>query len=442
MSGPSLSRRLGGPEPIEVIVAEILARVEVSRLSLRSVMEDYFKQRPRLKQARGLARAYATGVLRTYRIVDELADRVLGLDPEFLPPFERNLLRALLYEARFRDVRDERILAIGARYGFEEMDRAALRRVRELDVKELVRGLSPVARMAVEYSQPDWVVEYLVKLLGSRDARRLLKAFNREPTTWIRVNTARISVERLESRLRRRGIIVERDEHLPFMLRVVRSEVNISRIPEYGRGLFYIQDKGSALAAHLLGGESQVVVDVTAAPGGKASLLHQLWSSEVVALEIKRKRAMIMRKLLGRLGAWKVYTVVADSRVAPLRGRFSKVIVDPDCSSLGRLGHSPEMRLWIKPSVIRKYAFEQRALLKVAYDLLERGGELVYSTCTLTLEENEENIAWALESLGMELLEARPRVGLPGLLGLRETQRLYPHLHGTTGFFIAKLRKE
>ena len=441
MGGPSLSRRLGGPEPIEVIVAEILARVEVSRLSLRSVMEEYFKQRPRLKQARGLARAYATGVLRTYRIVDELADRVLGLDPEVLPPFERNLLRALLYEARFRDVRGERILAIGARYGFKEMDRAALRRVRELDVKELVRGLSRVARMAVEYSQPDWVVEYLVKLLGLRDARRLLEAFNREPITWIRVNTARIGVERLESRLRRRGVIVERDEHLPFMLKVVRSEVSISRIPEYRRGLFYIQDKGSALAAYLLGGGG-MVVDITAAPGGKASLLHQLWSTEVIALEIKRRRTMVMKELLNRLRAWKVYTVTADSRLAPLRGRFSKVLVDPDCSSLGRLGHSPEIRLWIKPSVISKHAFEQRALLRVAYDLLERGGELVYSTCTLTLEENEENIAWALESLGMELLEARPRVGLPGFLGLREAQRLYPHLHGTTGFFIAKLRKE
>jgi len=204
--------------------------------------------------------------------------------------------------------------------------------------------------------------------------------------------------------------------------------------------MFYIQDKASALAVQCLRG-AELIADLTAAPGGKASLAHQLWGSEVLALELRRKRALIMKGLVRRLDAEGVYVINADSAHPPLRVRLRKVIVDPDCSSLGRLGHSPEIRLWVKPTMVLRYAAEQRRLIKAAYNLLERGGELVYSTCTFTLEENEENILWALDVLGLELEEARPRIGLPGLMGLKETQRLYPHLHDTVGFFIAKLRK-
>jgi 16S rRNA (cytosine967-C5)-methyltransferase len=430
---------VGGPYPIEAIVAEVVAVAETRRTSLRAVMEEYFKRNPHLEGAKPLTRAFAAGVLRSYRVLDELARRVVGVEPGRMRPFERNLLRALLYEAKYRPVSADRVLGVAKRYGIGLGPRE-LSLVRELEPEDLARGLGEVGRLALAYSLPEWVVEYLLKLLGRREAEELMKAFNRNPTVWLRANTLKVGVRELVERLGRRGLVVEVDEHLPFMLRVVRGSVSPSRVPEHAQGLFYVQDKASALAVYALGG-GELVADLTAAPGGKASLANQLWGAEVVALDLRGKRVGVMSRLLRRLGAEGVHAVNADSTMPPLRAKFRKVILDPDCSSLGRLGHSPEIRLWIKPELVHTYAAEQRRLLRAASELLERGGELVYSTCTLTLEENEENVLWARDVLGLEPVEVQPRVGLPGMLGLREAQRLYPHLHDTVGFFLAKLVK-
>jgi len=430
---------VGGPYPIEAMVAEMVAVTETKRTSLRAVMEEYFKRNPHLAGAKGLARAFAAGVLRSYRVLDELARWAAGVEPRKMEPFERNLLRALIYEAKYRPVSADRVLGIAKRYGLGLGPRE-LALVRELEPEDLARGVGEVGKLALIYSLPEWVVEYLLKLLGRREAEELMKAFNRNPTVWLRVNTLKVGVRELAERLGRRGLVVEVDEHLPFMLRVVKGGVSPSQVPEHAQGLFYVQDKASALAVYALG-EGELVADLTAAPGGKASLAYQLWGAEVVALDLRGKRVGVMVRLLRRLGADGVHPVNADSTKPPLRAKFRKLILDPDCSSLGRLGHSPEIRLWIKPELVHTYATEQRRLLKVASELLERGGELVYSTCTLTLEENEENILWARNALGLEPVEARPRVGLPGMLGLREAQRLYPHLHDTVGFFLAKLAK-
>lgn len=434
-----MGREVGGPYPIEAIVAEIIAVTESKRTSLRAVMETYFRRNPHLADAKGLARAFAAGVLRSYRVLDELARQVLGVEPRRMKPFERNLLRALVYEAKYRPVDPGRVLGVAKRYGIA-LEPRDLALIREVEPEDLARGRGEVERLALIHSLPEWVVEYLLKLLGRGEAEELMRAFNRNPTVWLRANTAKVGVAELASRLAKRGLVVEVDEHLPFMLKVVKGGVSPSQVPEHAQGLFYVQDKASALAAYALGGGG-LVADLTAAPGGKASLIHQLWGSDVVAIDLRGRRVAVMKRLLRRLGAELVHPVNADSTLPPLRAKFRKIILDPDCSSLGRLGHSPEIRLWVKPELVETYAAEQRRLLRAASELLERGGELVYSTCTLTLEENEENVLWAREQLGLELVEAEPRVGLPGMHGLAEAQRLYPHRHGTVGFFLAKLVK-
>ena len=434
-----MPREVGGPYPIEAIVAEIIATSESRCTSLRAVMEAYFKRNPHLLDAKGLARAFAAGVLRSYRVLDELARRVIGAEPMGLKPFERNLLRALIYEAKYRPVSSDRVLGLARRYGFR-LGPKELALVKETEPRDMARGKGEMERLALIYSLPEWVVEYLLKLLGRREAEELMKAFNRNPTVWLRANTLKAGVRELAERLERRGLVVEVDEHLPFMLRVVKGSVSPSQVPEHAQGLFYVQDKASALAVYALGDE-ELVVDLAAAPGGKASLANQLWGAEVVALDLRGKRLGVMVRLLRKLSAEGVYPVNADSTMPPLRAKFKRLILDPDCSSLGRLGHSPEIRLWIKPELVHTYTAEQRRLLRAASELLERGGELIYSTCTLTLEENEENVLWARDTLRLEPVEVQPRVGLPGMLGLESAQRLYPHLHDTVGFFLAKLVK-
>ncbi len=425
--------------PVEVVVARIAARVETERISLRAAMEDFFAQHPELGPIRGLVRAFSLAMLRYALQIDWLVRTLVGEDPRRLPPFERNLLRALVYEYRYRSVPLDRVVKLARRIRGLRLERRDFELLASADLAELVSGMGWAEKVAVVYSVPKWVAEYLGSLLGREQAEVMLDRMNRPATLWVRVNTLLTTRERLIEALRRRGFDLEPDKDLPDVARVLRLAGNLSHTPEHSAGHFYLQDKASALVGHLLG-PALVVYDMCAAPGGKATHAYQVSGgcALVVAAEWKFRRLASMRAVARRLHAH-IEPVLTDSRMPPLRG-VDAVILDPDCSSLGRLGHSPEIRLWTAPVLVKRFAETQRELLRASASLLKRGGRLVYSTCTVTLEENEENIKWACDELGFEPVHAEPRVGFPGL-GVKEAQRLYPHVHDTQGFFACVLVK-
>ncbi len=426
----------------EVVVAEVLAAVEARRASLREVMERYFKRFRELEVIKGLVRAYSLAVLRNFKLLDFIASRELGIRVEELDFFKRNLLRAVVYEAAFRDVSIERLEKASKPLKVAARD---LVKLRDLSIDRLLKPLPVLERLSVRYSQPKWVVEYLVKLLGLKEAMELLRSFNRPATVWIRVNTLKITRRELARSLRRRGLLVVEDEDLPDVLKVLKLKSSLSRLPEHEKGFFYIQDKASALVAHVLSPQENAdLVDLCAAPGGKATHAAQLTKCKVkiLALDLSARRMAVLKKLAFKLGVHCIDAVVADSRTPPLRGKFDNVVVDPDCSSLGKLGHSPEIRLWTPPRYVEEYAALQRELLKKGLKLLKPGGKLIYSTCTFTLEENEQLVKEVCDEVGgVEPAEQTPFIGDPGFEDLVEAQRLFPHRHSTQGFFIAELRK-
>ncbi len=429
--------------PVELVVAEVLGLVESRRASLREVMEEYFRRRPFLAPISRLVRAYALAVLRTYRLLDRSLECVLGVDPHGLSPLERNLLRAVVYEVMYRDVPLDRALEAAAKLKTVRLGSDDLNALKAVTEDELLKGLGGYERLAVRYSVPTWVVRYLGTVMGDEEVPAFLRAINSRAATWVRVNLLRTSLDELRRALARRGVIVVPDKDLKDVAEVVRQDTSLVSTPEYRAGLLYLQDKASALVAHILGPEpGQRIVDLCAAPGGKLGHIYQLsgGGATVVGLEWRRDRSATMSLLMRRMG-YQVHMAVADSRVPPLRARFDKVLVDPDCSSLGRLGHSPEIRLWVTPETVSRFVRDQKLLLKAASALVRRGGEVVYSTCTLTLEENEENTRWASRNLGLEPVDATPRIGLPGV-GLSEAQRLYPHTHRTQGFYVVKFIRE
>ncbi|RLE72466.1 MAG: hypothetical protein DRJ37_02755, partial [Thermoprotei archaeon] len=291
---------------------------------------------------------------------------------------------------------------------------------------------------------PEWVVRYLVNILGREEAEKLLRKFNKKPTLWIRVNILKTSKRKLLKVLKRRGLKVSEDSDLSDVLRIDTS-MSLSRIPEHGLGFFYVQDKASILAGHVLSPKSgELILDMCTAPGSKALHIATLTRNRsfILGLDWKSARLRTLLENARRLGVYSITVIAMDSRTFSPPKRFDKILLDPDCTSLGRLGHSPEIRFWIKENMIFKMRKLQYELLNRGIDLLKKGGTLVYSTCTLTKEENEFLIKQALEERSdIELEETVPKIGLEGLEGLVEAQRLYPHLHDTQGFFIAKIRK-
>ncbi len=215
----------------------------------------------------------------------------------------------------------------------------------------------------------------------------------------------------------------------------------------YEDGWVYEQSLPAIITSRILDPKpGSIVVDMCAAPGGKATHIAQLMKGEGLVLAFDRSKSRI-KKLEEHMKRMKLKNIVVlsgDSRFIHLeypKLRADAVLVDPPCSDLGL---RPKLYEEKKASMIKATAEYQRQFLRAAVRILKPGGILVYSTCTITLEENEKNVEFCVKELGLEVEEQPLYLGDRGIGTFREanlTQRFFPDIHETPGFFIAKLRK-
>ena len=283
---------------------------------------------------------------------------------------------------------------------------AVLRRVAE-GIRDLIAGLpeSTAQEAALRHSYPDWVAETWWEEWGAEEALALMRAQNEPPETAVRV------VATGEAR------VVERVDP-----------------GELERGEVWPQSRGSQLAGAAVDVQpGERVLDLCAAPGGKTMQLAGR-AGEVVAVELHPGRSRELEANVRRLGFENVRVVNADAReLAPELTGFDRVLVDAPCSGLGVLAGRPDLRWRARP-----LPELQSELLEVAAERVKPGGAVVYSVCTIAKEENEDVVdasGLPIESLNEEWPEFAHSRRPEFLLTL-------PHRHGTSGFFIARLRRE
>jgi 16S rRNA (cytosine967-C5)-methyltransferase len=295
---------------------------------------------------------------------------------------------------------------------------AVMRRLAE-GARALVERLpqGTAAEAALRHSYPDWVAETFWRDLGREDALALLRVQNEPPETVVRVNRRKASSADVEGRP---------DPELPDAVHVDRVDIGLLQ-----QGLVWPQSRGSQLAGLAVGArDDDRTLDVCAAPGGKATQL----AGEVVAVEKHPGRARELHENCERLGASNVTVVTADALALPDELRdFDRALVDAPCSGLGVLARRPDLRWRARP-----LPELQVALLRAAAERVRPGGTVTYSVCTPNTEENEAVVeAAGLEvdgSLGDEWPQFRHPRRPEFLLTL-------PHVHGTSGFFIARLKR-
>jgi 16S rRNA (cytosine967-C5)-methyltransferase len=289
---------------------------------------------------------------------------------------------------------------------------AVLRRLAD-GIGELLRALpeGTAREAALRHSYPDWVAEIWERDLGLEEATALMRAQN-EP--------AEIVV-----RLVRGEIEGRPDPEIPGAWAVDR--VDQEAVAE---GRIWPQSRASQLVGLAVGArEGERILDLCAAPGGKATMLD----GEVVAVEVNEARARELEDITRRLGASNVRVVVADGRSLPAElDGFDRALVDAPCSGLGVLNQRPDLRWRAEP-----LPDLQLELLRAAADRVRPGGVVVYSVCTVNSDESEAVVD--ASGLGVEpsLAEEWPQFRHPRRPEFLQT---LPHVHGTTGFFVARLR--
>jgi ribosomal RNA methyltransferase Nop2 len=314
--------------------------------------------------------------------------------------------------------------------------------------------------MAEQYGYLPELVEYFLTMFGPAEALAFVEESDKPRPLVIRTNTLKARRKDLAAALMKRGVNLDPLASWSKVgLRIADSPVPIGATPEYLSGHYMLQSAASMCAVMALSPEpNERVLDVSAAPGGKTSYLAQLMRNTgvIVANDLKAERQKATVANLHRLGVRNAIACRHDGRKMGelFRNRFDRILLDAPCSGLGVISRDPSVKVQRTLADVHKCAHLQKEMLLAAIDALKfkgtTGGVMVYSTCSVSVAENEEVVNYALSKRDVRLVDAGLEFGRPGFTRFQDkrfhpsvalTRRFYPHVHNMDGFFVAKFQK-
>jgi 16S rRNA (cytosine967-C5)-methyltransferase len=405
--------------------AHALSRVLTFTYPADAVLNRYFRERHVLgQQDRAFVAEAVFGVLRRKLLFDHVA-------PQATP---RQLV--LLWLAR-----------IG---GFSGRELTALCTPEETQWLNGTRAQSAAeVPLAVAADLPQWIVDRLLPRHDAAFIRALGRALQEPAPLDLRVNTIRASRESVLAGLAASGIEAVPMPWSPVGIRV-RGKPSINRHPLFTGGAVEVQDEGSQLLGYLVAPRrTDLVVDFCAGAGGKTLMLGALMHSQgrVYAFDVSPKRLDNLKPRLKRSGLSNIHPQTIahenDTRVKRLAGKIDRVLVDAPCSGLGTLRRNPDLKFRQSPQAVAELVVKQAAILKAAARLVKPGGRLVYATCSLLAEENQDIIRVFLAAhAGFRPLDCGELLRRHDIaIDCAEQLQLWPHIHNTDGFFAAAMER-
>ena len=307
----------------------------------------------------------------------------------------------------------------------------------------------PTAYLSVTCSFPEWICASLIRDYGYDSAKGILTAFSSEPpAATLRINTLKTAPAGYKRALDEAGIPYSDTAYALSGVRLGEG-VKIPELVGYGEGMFFVQDEASQISTEVLGARpGDTVIDVCSCPGSKSfgAAITMQGEGRIYSFDLHKNKLSLVEKSAERLGISIIETRELDGRTPDpaLFGRADAVICDVPCSGLGVMAKKPDIR-YKQEQDIEKLAPLGLEILSRSADYVRAGGTLLYSTCTLRRDENEGVVE--------AFLASHPEFALcPFSLTSKESERpdidsdgtltLMPHIHGTDGFFIAKMKKE
>ena len=395
---------------------------------------------------RDFAARLVYGVTETRLTLDYMIDKLLR-DPAGVEPLTRDILRLGAYQilymdrvpdhaATFETVAVAKLLPVSM--PFASLVNSVLHRlIEQRSILKLPED--EVRRLSIEKSWPLWLTEKLIGVFGMSAAAAILGYHHDHSFLTIRMNATRVTAEEFEKRMTAAG--------WTFTPWIVPGSYRVKGIGAIGadklhRGGFYsVIGQSSMLAAEAVGAKRGMrILDACAAPGGKACHMAERMqgAGRVVAWDIHPHRVELIRSQAARLSLENIRPVEHDAAI-PLKDMnetFDAVLIDAPCSGLGVSHDKPDARYRLTPERLLELTDTQRRILSACAPLTKRGGALVYSTCTILPEENEEQIKRFLAENADFAPDKSPLYGFtPSEYGLT----LLPHRDHTEGFFVARL---
>lgn len=431
------------------ILMEVTEKGKYSHIVLREVLEKYQYLD---KKERAFITRVSEGTLEHMIEMDYILDKFSSVKTKKMKPVIRNILRSAVYQLKYMDhVPDSAVcneaVKLAVKKGFGNL-RGFVNGV----LRSVARGLKEVSlpedameAMSVKYSMPMWILEHWANSYSMDTMETMLSDFQKEKPLTIRWSAKEKKAEEV---LKAEGVTVKRHPYLSYAYQISGYDY-LGELNSFSEGDFSVQDISSMLVCELSGvKEGDFVIDVCAAPGGKAlhmaEMLHG--TGMVEARDLTAYKVGLIEENIWRTGENNIRAICRDATVLDKNSveKADIVIADLPCSGLGVLGKKTDLKYKATPQGTCDLSKLQREILHTVSSYVKPGGVLMYSTCTINQAENQENVQWFLEKhpeyrladIRDSLCDALKKdVEESGML------QLLPGIHESDGFFLAKMKK-
>ncbi|MBO0959162.1 16S rRNA (cytosine(967)-C(5))-methyltransferase RsmB [Neobacillus sp. MM2021_6] len=377
-------------------------------------------------------------------------------DNKKLANWIHHLLRMTLYQMVYLDRIPDRAAIYEAveiaksrgHKGIASLVNGVLRSIQREGLPSLSEVSDPIERLSLETSHPHWLVTRWVNQFGFKKTKEMCEINLTAPMQTARVNLTKISRDECVAILEEDGFQIEKSPIIPEAIRSLKG--NLASTIAFKYGMLTIQDESSMLAAYALGStEGEFVLDACAAPGGKSTHIAEKLQNtgEVISVDLHQHKVKLINDNARRLGLSNIKTNVSDSRL--LREKFKdetfhRILLDAPCSGLGVMRRKPDMKYTKTEKDLERLRTIQQNLLTSVAPLLKKGGILVYSTCTVDKEENDNTVKTFLQNNpgfegDLSFKNRMPEAVQPLITGFE--LQIFPQDFGSDGFYIAVLRK-
>ena len=384
--------------------------------------------------------------------LDEIIKKYSKIRLKKISPWILNILRMGIYQIVFLDkvpksAAVNESVNLAKRYGHKSSSNfvnAILRNVEKHDYEEFFQIEDDIERISKTTSMPTWIIEELLKENNIQFVEEICKNSNIKPKVTIRINTLKINKEEMEMLLKERNIEFEEGKLENFL--ILDKVKHIENLDIYKEGYFTIQDEGAGLIAYMLKPrENEIVLDACSSPGGKTTYMAEMMKDKgkIVAFDLHEHRVKLVEENAKRLGIHIIKTKCEDASIykEEYKEQFDKILLDVPCLGLGVLKRKPDIKWKRKKEDIEEITKVQKEILETCSKYLKTGGQLVYSTCSILKEENEDIIQEFLkkhtdfEQICLKEEKYKANINKNGNI------QLYQNIEND-GFFISKLQKK